>query len=183
MVNLSDSAAFTTALTLILLSFFWILWETASAQRFSRRKSQKIRPIRALAQAVWLFPGYSARSQVHLKNKDKKNTSLDQIKGCIVCNGKAYICAAGSRTTEWGQLLCNQETGHITGVVEHRKAPGATGGRSGDNGEWGCGWGVFVTAAHSAGASAARDINLYTGALCLVTWENTGSFNHSSDKK
>lgn len=42
---------YVTPLTRILLSFFWILCETMSAQYFSRRKSQKIRPIRALIQA------------------------------------------------------------------------------------------------------------------------------------
>lgn len=57
-----------TARTLILLSFFWILWETASDQRFSRRKSQKTRPIRALAHAAWLGPARSAGSQVHWRN-------------------------------------------------------------------------------------------------------------------
>lgn len=39
-------------LTLILLSFFWILLDTCSAQYCSRRKSQKMRPTRALIQAM-----------------------------------------------------------------------------------------------------------------------------------
>ncbi|TNN54933.1 hypothetical protein EYF80_034878 [Liparis tanakae] len=43
-------------------NFFWILRETTSAQCFSRRKSQKIRPIRALTHAVWPVPGCSART-------------------------------------------------------------------------------------------------------------------------
>ena len=42
-----------TSLTLILLSFFWILCATTSAQYFSCRKSQKIRPIRELIQTDW----------------------------------------------------------------------------------------------------------------------------------
>lgn len=39
-------------LTLILLSFFWILLDTCSAQYCSLRKSQKMRPTRAFIQAM-----------------------------------------------------------------------------------------------------------------------------------
>lgn len=39
-------------LTLILLSFFWILLDTCSAQYCSRRKSQKMRPTSAFIQAM-----------------------------------------------------------------------------------------------------------------------------------
>lgn len=137
-----------------------------------------MRPMRALAQAGWLFPGYSARSQVHLKKS--KGSDLEPIKNCTayIPVGGSYICAAGPRTTEWGRLLCGQETSHVTVVVEHRKAPGAAGGCCGGDGEWRCGGGVLVTAAHSAGASAARDIDVYSSALCLLTWKNTGPFDY-----
>lgn len=54
-------------LTLILLSFLWIFLETMSAQYFSRRKSKKIRPIRALTQSVWPSP---RNSQVHCREID-----------------------------------------------------------------------------------------------------------------
>lgn len=48
----SAGAAMLLPLTLILLSFFWILLDTCSAQYRSRRKSQKMRPTSAFIQAM-----------------------------------------------------------------------------------------------------------------------------------
>lgn len=78
-------------------------------------------------------------------------------------DGWACLRAAGSRAGEGGHLLHGQEASHVAGVVWQWKAPGATGGLTqvdcGDAGGWRGAGGVVITAAHSAGGSAAWGVS------------------------